>query len=75
MRIRIVVGTDIQPQKKLYFGYESWVTPRPRPNPKTKIKINLLPMKEFNSTHFGMEINKRFKFLTHKMFGSKISAL
>ena len=44
-----------------------------RPKPKTKINLGL--DSEFNYIHFGIEINKRWKFLTHKMFGSKISAL
>ena len=45
----------------------SWVAPIPKP----KTKINLCLDLEFNSTHFGIEINKLLKFLTPKIFGSK----
>jgi hypothetical protein len=42
----------------------------PDPNPK---KINLGLDSELNSIHFGIEINKRVKFLRHKKFlGLKI---
>jgi len=40
----------------------SLVTPRPKP----KTKINLGLDSEFNSIHFGIETNKRLKFLTPK---------
>ncbi len=38
---------------------------------QTHTKINLGLDSEFNSIHFDIEINKRLKFLTPKMFGSK----
>jgi hypothetical protein len=48
------------PKKKLYIGSGSWVTPRPKP----ETKINLGLDSEFNSLHFGIQINKCLKFLT-----------
>jgi hypothetical protein len=42
-----------------WFG---WMTPRPKP----KTKINLGLDLEFNSIHFGIEINRRLKLLTPK---------
>ena len=46
------------PPKKYILG----LGPRCGPKPKAKTKIN----SEFNSKHFGIEINKRLKFLTPK---------
>ena len=45
---------DISPQKKYILG----LGPGCETKPKTKINS------EFNSIHFGIEINKRLKFLT-----------
>ena len=46
---------------------ENYSNIRSGPNPN---KINLGLDSEFNSIHFGIEININLKFLTPKMFGS-----
>jgi len=38
---------------------------------QTKTKINFGLDSDFNSIHFGIEINKRLKLLRPKMFGSR----
>ena len=48
--------SDILPQKKYILGLGPECELKPKP------KIN----SEFNSIHFGIEINKRLKFLTPK---------
>jgi len=54
----IVILTDFSPKKKCILGLGPGCGPKPKP------KIN----SEFNSMHFGVEINKRLKFLTPKNF-------
>ena len=49
---------DFSPQKKYILG----LGPGCELKPKPQTKIN----SEFNSIHFGIEINKRLKFLTPK---------
>ena len=54
------LGADIKPKKNR--GYY------PKPRPKVPKTPNETQIKNFNSIHFGSEINKCLKFLRTKSF-------
>lgn len=64
MCVKIEVRSRHFAKKKIHTGSGSWVTSRPKP----KTKINLCSDLEFNSIHYGLEINKRLTFLILKNF-------
>ena len=57
---------DILGWVSLGFGFGSWIWTQTQA--QTRKKINLGLDSEFNSKHFGIEINKCLKFLRPKKF-------